>query len=378
MFFLIKKVLKLFLIVCLKLFCFSVQAQNGISIAPNLHLAKLIKHSQKITFPLPSQNIGLEVNVKFLKYGQAPWHEARHFPYFGLAGLYYNLGNKEILGEAVAFVPNIGVPIARKKNWETFFQFGAGIAYLTKFYDINTNPHNTAIGSNVNNCTQFKVESSWRLSAQHRFTAGGSFTHFSNGAAQYPNLGINLGGLDVGYQYTPQPVERLDFIQKFQSNAVQQHWGAVAYGLLAWKEALVPRGPRYPVYVASVGAMYRLNQRNRVFLCADYEYQRHVHDFVYAILQYSTPQEANLAASRIGIGLGEEFLFGRWAVYLQASTYLGHFSVLVPGRRYNRISMRHYLPPFKKDGKTQVYLAAHLKTHKIVAEYIAYGMGVVF
>ncbi len=70
-----------------------------------------------------------------------------------------------------------------------------------KYLIANTNNRNIVIGSHINTKIVFRAEKEFSLSANNHLNLGIGVCHFSNGAYQTPNLGINFLLFNLGYSY---------------------------------------------------------------------------------------------------------------------------------------------------------------------------------
>ena len=113
---------------------------------------------------------------------------------------------------------------------------------------------------------------------------------------------------------------------------------------------------------------------HQIQLSADYEYQTSLYAFSLHTYTFTDPQEARLGATRFGISIFEEFLFGHWAITLNAGVYLSKQSLLLPYPVYNRLGIRYYGDPWGKDG-LRWQLGLYMKSHLIVAEYAGLAFG---
>ena len=354
------------------------QFSKGISLETNVHFGQIIKHTPKLTFTAPPLSTGLELHFNRQTFGQKPWQAWQGYPSVGASFLYYNLGNNAVFGDAFAVYPTLDIRFLKKNNWRGYFQIGAGIAYVTKYYNVLDNPTNNALGSNVNEVTHFKVQMEKRLTALWSASAGLSFTHFSNGSSSQPNYGINVPALNIGIKYHPQLVENQDFIPTELSKKPEHRLGMSVHLDMAFTETTIPNGPRYPVYVGSVAAVYRFSKVNYGLLGVDYELNKTAYFFSLQSGGAATKEEATQLATRWMVFGGDEIFLGPLSILLQSGIYLSPSkAALLPATWYNKLGLRYHFPPFGKP-KTQFYLGAYLKAHRIAAEYLAWGLGATF
>jgi len=349
------------------------QWRKGISVESTLHVGQIYKHSPKLLFPVENLSTGFELNITDKKYGKKSWHQQLNFPKGGVSLFYYHLGDNHIFGQAIGIAPNIVLPIFNKKRLDSNVQLGWGVAYVSKRFDPITNPVNNALGSNINSLNTFKWQLGYRVNPKWKINLGASFTHFSNGASQLPNFGINVPALSIGTVFTPNPIKVEDIITH-KIEPLKKRWGLSMHLDLAFKELSPAGGPRYPFYVASLSGVYRLSAVQEISFGMDYEYSQAVYTFGMHTSGFNSEAEARRAATRLGIFVADEFLFGNVGLYGQVGTYLPGYDFSTGWFLYTKVAMRYYLPEIGKPA-TRFYLGVYLKSHKIVAEYLAVGIG---
>ncbi len=346
---------------------------KGISVEPTLHVGKIFKHTPKLLFPVENISTGVELNFTNKKYGKKSWHQQLNYPKGGVALFYYHLGDNDLFGQAIGVAPNIIFPIFSKKRISSTFQLGWGIAYVSKRFDPIDNPQNNALGSNINSLNTFKWQLDYQINQKWKINLGASFTHFSNGASQLPNFGINIPALTIGTVYTPNPIKAEDIISH-KIEPLKKRWGLSMHLDLAYKELSPSGGPRYPFYVASLAGVYRLSAVQELSAGIDYEYNQAVYTFGLHTAGFDSEAAARRAATRLGIFVADEFLFGNVGLYGQIGTYLPGYDFSTGWFLYTKLAMRYYLPEIGKPA-TRFYLGLYLKSHRVVAEYLAVGIG---
>ncbi len=354
----------------------SAQWWKGISLEGTFHIGKIVKHTPKLTYTPPPLTTGFDLNIGIQTYGQKAWHQLQDYPLFGVSLVYFDLGDSDQLGRAVGINPNLTIYLRKRPKYDLRFQVGTGVAWINRFYDRIDNPLNNAIGSRLNNITHFKFISTFRLNNHWSLQAGASFTHFSNGAAQLPNFGINIPALTFGIHYRPRPLQAEDFLQHDITKARLKRWGFGMHLGLAYKEIQAFGGPRFPIRIAMIEGLYHLSRINRIHFGFEYEFNRAVYFFGRSVFAFNSEREARWRSSRLMFFVGDEFLFGNIGINLQAGAYLGDFFLNVYPI-YNKLTTRYYFPAFGRP-KGRMYLSVTLKSHLSIAEYIGFGGGVVF
>lgn len=349
------------------------QLGKGVGFTLSNHSGGIIKHTEKLTFTPPAFISGLEAMATFRTHGRKDWEAWRNYPILGLSAHWFNLGTDQ-LGHSFGFFPFVDIPLIRRPQWQLFFQVGTGLAWLSRRYDRIHNPLQNAIGSKVNNVSAFRVHLDYNLNTQWLLTGGFSFTHYSNGQAQIPNFGINVVGGLLGVQWTPHPLASEDYREAGSLKKALRKWGISAHTGLAFKEYFAVGGPQYPIYMGSLAGLYQLSRVNRLYLGVEYEFNQGVYTFSKLSWQHNSDNDRFWASSRVMAFLGEEFLFGDWALLLQAGTYLGNVGLLIPKPVYTKLAIRYYLPPLQKH-RARFFSGVYMKSHMITAEYISFGVG---
>ncbi|MEM8908683.1 MAG: acyloxyacyl hydrolase [Bacteroidota bacterium] len=353
------------------------QFGKGIGIEPTIHIGRIIKHTPKLNFDIDHVSYGLELNLTSQKYGKKAWHHPLNYPVVGVDLFYYRLGESGVFGDAIGLFPNVSLRVFQKNRFDLRFQGGLGIAYLTTHYDAIENPENNAIGSHFNNITAAKWQLYYRFTPQIQFHTGVSFTHFSNGASQLPNFGINVLAYAIGFRYTPKVLQTTDFIEHPTTELFLKRWGLDLHLGIGYRENLVPGGPKYPIYIASVQLRYQNHPVHRLMAGLEYEFNRAVYTLGWHTFQFNSESDARQQSSRLALTLGDELLFGNVGFSGQLGFYLPINSWLLPAFFYTKFGLRYYLPPLGRP-KTRFYAGIHIKSHNITAEYFSFGLGATF
>ena len=354
------------------------QMNDAFLLESSIHFGQIVKHRETINFPVDQASFGIELSTKWQTRGRKEWHQHQRYPKMGFSFRAFKLGDKDVLGNAFGILPNVSVNLFRKKDWELFLQLGTGMAWITNRFHPFDNPENNAISSNLNNLTSIKFYLEKKLNTQYNINAGVSFTHFSNGGAKLPNLGINIPTFSLGLTYLKERVAPKDYFAFEAPKKAPFKLSFEAHADLTLQEIRTFGGPRYPVYIAGLAGKYDLNKINRLLLGYEYEYNVSMYRFGWYIFQYNSEKEARQGASRHMIFAGNEFLFGDWSLILQSGLYLfNKRSLLLPKEFYFKLSTRYYLPPLGRPA-TRFFINLSIKSHLFVADYMSFGLGASF
>mgnify|MGYP001157501512 FL=1 len=148
---------------------------------------------------LAAHNYGIDVSLEKEK-ENTHWGSYYNKPSIGYGLLYYNLG-REQTGHAFGLLSHIKLNLISIRDIDVRFRMGAGLAYLTKKFDIYENRRNQAIGSHLNGSMQFGIVARKELANSDYIETGISVSHYSNAAFKVPNLGYNIPSLTLRYGF---------------------------------------------------------------------------------------------------------------------------------------------------------------------------------
>jgi hypothetical protein len=147
---------------------------------------------------LAAHNSGFEVSFEQER-SKSYWGEYYNHPTVGYGILYYNLGREET-GHAIGGMSHVKLQLFQLGSTKINFRMGAGLAYLSKKFDVYENRRNQAIGSHLNGSMQFGLVAHSNLrKKKDYFEYGISISHYSNAAFKVPNLGYNMPSFTLRY-----------------------------------------------------------------------------------------------------------------------------------------------------------------------------------
>ena len=347
---------------------------------PRLFEASLIygtpvKHSPELTFEVNQPSYGMRFAHYWQTNGKQEWQIRHGYPRLGVAAMWMQLGEKDILGSAFSIAPEISMPLITSNRYELRSTFGYGLGILTQSYDYLENPTNNAISAAINVSVQIKFDQLIRINPNWQALIGGAFTHFSNGARHLPNFGINVANVQLGLQYSPTVFDRTAWPTEIIKYERRDNFAFDLQVGLGYREREENRGPAYPIYTTSAALVYHLSTIQKMRLGFSWEKNRGVYVFGRHILLFNSVEEAAQKSQRRMIFYAHEFRFGPIGTNFWIGTYLAKDkSALLPGNVFNTIEIRYYLPRWKSLGM-DAYFAFDMKSHKTRAEYISFRLG---
>lgn len=247
---------------CLLLFPFGdVQAQfqnTGISFTPQSGF--LLPHRATMSHLNTGHVYGGELSFAYQYKGDLQWHHDFFFPKLELGAFYYDLGNKEVLGNTFGISANLYLPYFRNKGWSFGNALGFGLAYVSKTYDLQSNPKNNAIGSHMNTVANV----GFRLSKQFvnsEIDFELSMLHLSNGALQLPNLGLNLPLIGIGYTHYLNDLEYQEIADNHEARFPLKTWSFSTQFIASAKQIYPTGGSTYGVVALTNYAQFRTNTK---------------------------------------------------------------------------------------------------------------------
>lgn len=188
-----------------------------------------------------------------LKYGiyssKDNWEDVAYgMPYFGIGFYGARFYNKKALGHPFSLFLFQGAEVRRfNRNLSLNYEIDLGMSFNWKPYDAFDNPRNVALGSSSNIHVGASMYFKSRLSKHFDLNYGLGLSHFSNGAQQLPNKGLNLFApfvelvynfqenptyTETSSSHTPLPLEdRMDYDLTFTSTTRQVWVDTVGTGL---------------------------------------------------------------------------------------------------------------------------------------------------
>lgn len=350
----------------------AVCAQKNSAYYGEVMVGKVVKHRDGLLYEIPPVSLIFQAGKQIQTDGSKVWHEYWGFPRLERS-IHFNIfGDADVLGYAFGAAPGIAFYVYRGRRSSILLHMGAGFAYLTKEYNVLTNPSNNAIGSNINNTTQVKLSYETPIVKNLSLDIGLGLTHYSNGLSSSPNSGINVIGLQLGLKPTiPNRIirEEMSIASPILNSRRWGMNGFVSYGVA---ENGVPGGPKYPIKNYTLGIYYKANPFLKWHAGVDYDYA--LGDYEFAIRDFQTEETANDLATSTAAFAAVEGLFGDISFRYQMGYYLSLIADKTESVPYSKFNIIYNLPYDFYEVKP--YVGILLKTHVAVADYVALQVGV--
>lgn len=313
--------------------------------------------------------LGVEISLYKHFGGSKVWHEPYKYPYAGVTLFSSTVGNNAILGQALGMYGFMEFPMNNGKNHRLTGKLSAGLGYISKVFNQETNPKNDAMSTHINALICLGIQGRVRLADRHELIYSFDLTHMSNGAFKVPNLGINLPYIGLGYAYKVKSKQvMISDIEKGRgvtpNTPFFSNWKFHVLGVISAKEVFPTGGKKYPLYQLSF--MGRKLFRTKVGMETSLDLISK--QAVFAYKGYIPKTQWSIF--QIGVYAAYVLPLDRLQFVLGMGTYLKD-RYDPDGQFYHRVGMRYQF-----DCGVTANLV--LKSHWAKADYIEWGIGYTF
>ncbi|MDQ3109625.1 MAG: acyloxyacyl hydrolase [Bacteroidota bacterium] len=373
---------RLLLIICLFQIALPAQKDTICPVAPRLfvgasvHYGFLWSHRYNMGHLVRKHITAFEVDISRISPPDRCWQKPYHYPQTGLAIHVIPLGNPEQLGTAIGVYPYVNFPLGNaRRAIKTNLRLGYGLGYITRSFDPLENHKNVAIGSHLNACISLRLIEMWELNEKSFIELGLGLTHFSNGAARLPNLGLNIPFLNVGfhhsvcqtnlcYKTSPEAdAKRNAKLARTTEMLADKSWHINVLLVTGFNDIDPPGGKRYGLLNIHSSIMKRTATKHRWGAGIDLMYS----DAIRTKLALNDVRVSPAGNLQPGAKICYELVIGRLSLPFEMGAYL-YTRYKLFGPVYNRFAI-HYL------AGDHLLINISLKTHFARAEYIEYGLG---
>ena len=164
---------------------------------------------------------GLSAKYAIHTDGREQWQQLYAYPVWGFGFYAGFISNDKALGSPLAVYSFINLPIKRYRKWSIGYEVEFGVSFNWENHEPNEDQYYYPVGSNPTVFFDMGPTATIPLGKNFDLTTGLSFTHYSNGAIEMPNLGINAITAKVELQYIFK--ERPDF-KSFEIPEYKREW----------------------------------------------------------------------------------------------------------------------------------------------------------
>ncbi|MFN5181395.1 MAG: acyloxyacyl hydrolase [Bacteroidota bacterium] len=333
-----------------------------------VHFGYIMQHRNSMGHLVKGHIYGMELDWVLPSYGKNCFEYENNFPERGLGLYWFNLANPEQLGHLIALAPHYEIPLSkRENNLRNYLRLSMGIGYVTKYFDPINNHQNNVVSTPINGFVNVKWLMKYDISKKIRLDYGISLAHASNGKTRVPNLGINVGTLNLAFVFknVKNTDQEVNFLNCIDSSTFRKSKNEIyingAFGYTA-------------IYPVGTG-----NFLSQTYILGYYRNVRNTHkfggglDFFYnpanivSILNDDSVKITDAQNIQIGLKLGWTYNIGNVSLPLEMGCYL-KTQYKGDGLFYQRIGLRYYF-------KNNIFASMTLKSHWARADFFEYGVG---
>ncbi|MEP7171738.1 MAG: acyloxyacyl hydrolase, partial [Bacteroidota bacterium] len=332
------------------------------------------------------------IHLCYKLHGTKPWHKNYNYATLGFHFIYGSIGNKNVLGNVAAFIPEMIFPHRISDKLKFSESAGIGISYFNKPYNQVSNPENIVIGSHITFCAMAAIILEYKLNEKFSVLFRPCIYHSSNSHTALPNVGMNIPVVGLGVKYFPHQMPSA--VKNDTSSAYNKkiHFNMrLGLGLNEQGGATGPaNGPKYPVYLASFFITKNYSLVNKVQLGIEAWYNTGVYDYITSEDFYDDHEKIKSAA--LVFFLGHEFLMGHFSLVAQGGIYLYNPFYRDKLKSENEISFKqklktifparlgyqYYLFDATLKHRHNLFVAVYIKTNLGQADFLDTGIGYSF
>jgi hypothetical protein len=330
--------------------------------------------------PITNNSYSIELNFNKQTTGTQAWQTLQSYPRLGAELIYTSIGNHNIFGNAFGALPTLQYTFTRKHRFRWYYELGTGLAYITKPYNLVTNPENNVTGSYIDEVVVLRVGYEFALWHKSLLSPSITFIHYSNGSARDPNLGLNIYNIGLTYRFrgnekTPLYPTRKQFRRDSLAHVSRGiHLQALTgVGFEGWT---TPGGPEYHVYLFNFSFVKYINHKNKISIGIDQSYNVGGMDYIKLeeITGFGTPQ---YASSGTAIFAGYEWLYGHIGLAVHLGPYLKK-PFLATSEIFENMGIQYYIRNPITHPCGNIFIGAHVQTYFGQAMYDDVFIGVSF
>lgn len=346
----------LFIILFLHFALPSLWSQVNIGIDVKSKIGYLVPHRSVMHHLVQGHAHSLEISGVIQTNGKKEWHKTYHYPRIGVTAGLNTYGNNAVLGQSIGLYSFLELPLAKGEKWSFNAKKGAGFAYVTKTYDLISNPKNNAISTHLNCLVVIglQINRQWK---QSEAALGIEMTHLSNGATKLPNLGLNLPYLSLGYTRYLEPLQQLTTDIK---PVEYSNWKLLLSGVISTRQIPPTGGRNYFISSMGIYAQKLFKRKVKAEIGLDGFYNQSHYDFFVDQTQITSD------IFQLGVYAGYLLPLDRLEFLLGMGYYFRN-KINPEGPVYHRFGARY---------RINERLAANItiKAHWGKADYFEYGL----
>ncbi|AZQ43558.1 acyloxyacyl hydrolase [Nonlabens ponticola] len=325
----------------------------------------ILQHNPDISHLITDHPTAILLSYNRKTYGGQEWQSRYNFPDYGFSFAYQDMKNR-FLGEAYGAYAHYNFYFF---NRNMQFRVGQGISYMTRPFDVDSNPQNNAYGTRLTSSTyllgNYRKEN---LFHGFGFQVGASIIHYSNANVRAPNNSTNTWLFNAGVNYTFNHEEIPEY-KIWPKRKYTEPIGLTAVARLGFNESDYRGSGQYPFYDFSVYLDKRINIKSSLHAGLELfiaEFLKEYRDYrVNSFPEDDIDGDENF--QRAGIFVGHELHLGKTSLLSQLGYYY-YQPIPFESRFYNRLGLQRRLTD-------NIFASVTVKAHGAKAEGVSLGIG---
>jgi hypothetical protein len=357
---------KVYLALSFVIFCSVVLAQGEYpAFEVSYSYGGILRHSKELPEIRKNRVQGFTVTAARFHTSKQKWEQCFCYPLIGAGVAVYDFGDPLVLGNSINPFLFVAPKIFPGGRLHIIPRGGAGLSYVSKVYDANSNPENTFFSSHLSFFLQLDISVRYQITKQLNWQGGVSYNHVSNGGVKQPNKGMNFITANAGLNYylaTPEiPLYTVDTLT---GNNVKWRYAAMTFFSL---KVAKPEEGYSRKNGAVFGCIVKMGYSVPRFslLTAGIEY---VADMYLQEQLMRAGEEVDF--QRIALLLGHTATFGKLSFITDLGVY-----VYSPSKAPDPV-YQHYALTYRFG--RHLFAGVGLKAHRHVAELMLINSGVCF
>ncbi|WP_154859242.1 acyloxyacyl hydrolase [Cyclobacterium xiamenense] len=315
----------------------------------------ILPHSEELVPISQSHPQGIRLSYEKLSLEKSTWENCNCFYLWGGELGYTNFNNPTVLGDAFFFSGFFEPVLWRRADWQLRLKATLGMTYLTKVYDVNSNPKNTFFSSPLSFLLAVAPKVSYQVSENWEVFLSGYYNHISNGGQRQPNRGMNFPGFGLGVGYwLEQPV-----FPAHKKPVLRHRLSFLLESFGTFRDNPADTG-RVPALGISMDLIHTLTRINQLGLGTELSWDQ------------SLSSRAETQGFVPAAFLSHHLVFGRVDFSQRMGLYLTDPALIGQNHRFfQRYALSYWFP-------TGFVLGVDLKAHGHVAENIGLRLGWLF
>lgn len=195
--------------------------KNPVNIAIKPQIGFILPHSSKIEHLSHTNPFGFEAELSWLRIKDINYQQCDCYSKAGFSFLFIDFDNPQVVGNSYSLIGFAEPFLFRSKSFFLSMRMGAGITFLDKIYNEQTNPENLFFSTNLAFMVDVDLNMYYKLNENIQILAYAKYNHISNGGRKSPNYGMNFPTFGVGINYAYK--DRFYFPQRTKQKH-QTHW----------------------------------------------------------------------------------------------------------------------------------------------------------